>query len=259
MIWESDLPFYCNTFWLLVWTLGRENVLGACKVEGWGWCYVQSENACFGTQGKLRITHKKNLGLCLVPVAAHNHFPSPHHFSLHRSCSVHVLGQGTGRLRVLWHSVWSAHELWHLPSPRAGHSGHSSTSHPRQRWQLRDSPECAETQLTSQVRESWQRSVSCSASLNDSLKMHDFIFPCLPMLHGSQPLAGKPCRELLRVSWDYGARIMKFAKLRFEFRCRKEQREDVTEPCWERMVTPSTVLITCFGLPASLCSLGNCA
>lgn len=131
--------------------------------------------------------------------------------------------------------------------------------HGRSDSELRDSPECAETQLTSQVRESWQRSVSCSASLNDSQKMHDFIFPCLPMLHGSQPLAGKPCRELLCVSWDNGARIMKFAKLRLEFRCRKEQREDVTEPCWERMVIPSTVLITCFGLPASLCSLGNCA
>lgn len=113
MIWESDLPFYCNTFWLLVWTLGgvwlsgelgRENVLGACKVEGWGCCYVQSENPCFGTRAKLGITHK-NLGLSLVPVAAHKHFPSPHHFNLHRSCSVHVLGRGTGRLRVLWHCL----------------------------------------------------------------------------------------------------------------------------------------------------------
>lgn len=82
----------------------------------------------------------------------------------------------------------------------------------------------------------------------------------LPMLHGSHPLAGKP---LVGSSYvylgDYCARIMKSAKLRLEFQCRKEQREDVTEPCWERMVTPSTILITCFGLPASLCSLGNCA
>lgn len=32
---------------------------------------------------------------------------------------------------------------------------------------------------------------------------------------------------------DYSARIMKFAKLKLEFRCREEQKEDVTEPCWD--------------------------
>lgn len=44
--------------------------------------------------------------------------------------------------------------------------------------------------------------------------MHDFIFPYLPVLHGSHPLAGKP---LVGSSYvylgDYCARIMKFAKL----------------------------------------------
>lgn len=121
---------------------------------------LQAENPCFGTWGRLGITHE-NLGLSLVPVAAHKHFPSPNRFSLHRGYSVHMLGQGTGRLRVRWHSVSSGL--------------HTSCDTPISscwtlRSQLRASPECAGTQPTSEVRESWQRSVSCSASLSDSQK-----------------------------------------------------------------------------------------
>lgn len=74
---------------------------------------------------------------------------------------------------------------------------------------------------------------------------------------GHQPLAGKPLVESSYVYLgDYRARIMKFVELRLELRCRKEQREDVSEPCLEWMVTPSTVLIICFRLLASLGSWG---
>lgn len=84
-------------------------------------------------------------------------------------------------------------------------------------------------------------------------------FPTCPWV-GHQPLAGKPLVGSYHVHLrDYSARIMKFAKLRLEFRCREEKKEDMTEPCWEWMVTPSTVLMTCFGLLAYLCLLGNCA
>lgn len=84
-------------------------------------------------------------------------------------------------------------------------------------------------------------------------------FPTYPWVVtlGHQPLAGKPVVESLYVYLgDYRARIMKFVELRLELRCRKEQREDVSEPCWEWMVTPSTVLIICFRLLASLGSWG---
>lgn len=198
-------------------------------------------------------------------MAAHKHFPSLPSFQFAQKLLHACAGVGNKEAQGIVTSFhqWSAHGLWHLPSPRAGHSGHSSMSRPWQRWQPRDSPECAETQLTSQVRESWQRSVSCSASVNDFQKERCMTssFPTCPWVVtlGHQPLAGKP---LVGSSYvylgDYCARIMKFAKLRLEFRCRKEQREDVAEPCWEWMVTPSTILVTCFGLLASLCSLGNC-
>lgn len=143
---------------------------------------------------------------------------------------------------------WSAHELWHLPSPRAGHSGHSSGTHLRVQGH------------TSQGRESWQRSVSFTKWFSKRNR-HEFIFPCLPTGCYFRSSAtcwwkgGSSCVHL----GDCCARMVKFAKLRLEFRGRKEQREEVTEPCWEWMVTPSTILITCFGLLASLCSLGNCA
>lgn len=89
--------------------------------------------------------------------------------------------------------------------------------------------------------------------------MHDFIFSYLPM--GCYFRSSATCRKASVESsyvylGDYRARIMKFVELRLELRCRKEQREDVSEPCLEWMVTPSTVLIICFGLLASLGSWG---
>lgn len=62
---------------------------------------MQSENPFFGT--KLGVIKKSlsNLGLCLVPVTDHKPFPAPHHLSLHRSYSEHVLaGRQAGRLRA---------------------------------------------------------------------------------------------------------------------------------------------------------------
>lgn len=59
---------------------------------------MQSEKPCFGTCTKVGITNNNlsNLGLCLVPVTDHRPFPAPHHLSLHKSYSVHVLGGGGG-------------------------------------------------------------------------------------------------------------------------------------------------------------------
>lgn len=156
-------------------------------------------------------------------------------------CACAEAGDRQAQGYVTLFEQWCAHELWHLPSPRAARS--VTAARP-----LRGSGDRSGTRLSvqrqpaSQVMESWPRSVSCSASLNDSPRetcMASSV-PACPwiMALGHQPLAGKPLVGSSQVSLgSYCTRIMKLAKLRLELRCSKEQREDVTEPCWDRMVT----------------------
>lgn len=121
----------CLNCWrcLAVWGAGQGECVWYLQVEGWGCCYVESENPCFGTWGKVGITHK-NLGHCVVPVAAHKHFPSSPSFQFARKLLCACAGAGH---RQAQGDTLSSDELWHLLCPRARHSGHSSTSHPQQR------------------------------------------------------------------------------------------------------------------------------
>lgn len=127
---------------------------------------------------------------------------------------------------------WSECELWYHPSPCALDSGHSFTSCP---W-LRDSAECAETELSltgegESSKADWQRGFS---KLTSKRNMHVLTFPCLPTGHCFRSLLFQPfaekhaslegscCVHLM----DYSARTVKFAKLRLVVKCREEERED---------------------------------
>lgn len=148
-----------------VWLFGdldMENVLGwYLQMEGWGCCFVQSENPCFGTCTRLGIINKdpSDLGLCLVSVTDHKPFPALHHLSLHKSYSVLVLGVGGTRTHtqvgsglsdtlpaVIW--MWALTPpisscWWLRPQLRS-----SSEAGGWRRWQLRDSAERAGTELS---------------------------------------------------------------------------------------------------------------
>lgn len=129
MIWKSDLPFYCNTFWLVAWTVGgvwlsaeldTESMLGwYLQVEGWGCCFVQSENPCFGTCTKLGIINKNlcNVGLCLVPVTGHKPFSSTSPFKLAQKLLCACAGRGTSRLRAFFDTFPAVIWMWALTSP----------------------------------------------------------------------------------------------------------------------------------------------
>lgn len=221
----------------------RESALSwYLQVEGWGCRFVQSENPCFGTCTKLGTVNKNlsDLGLSLVPVTDHKPFPAPHHSSLYKSYSVLVLGgQAGSRLfdtlpAVIW--MWALTPpvswRWRLRpqlrlSPKAG-------GWPR--WQLRDSAECAETELSltgegELSKADWQHGFSKWTSKRN---VQVLVFPYLPTGHYFrslllQPFAerhaslvGSCCVHLV----DYSARTMKFAKSRLVFKCREEERED---------------------------------
>lgn len=254
MIWKSDLPFYCNTFWLVAWTVGgvwlsAELDTGSMlswylQVEGWGCWFVQSENPCFGTCTKLGIINKNhsNVGLCLVPVTGHKPFSSTSPFKLAQKLLCAYAELGTSRLRAFLtlFQRWSECELWHHPSPHAGDFRpwlrFSSKAGGWQRWQLRDSAEYAETELSltgegESSKADWQHSFSKWTSKRN---MHVLIFPSLPtgrcfrsLLF--QPFAEKsasPVGSCCVHPVGYSARTMKSANLRLVFKSREVERED---------------------------------
>ena len=254
MIWKSDLPFYCNTFWFVAWTggdvrlsgeLDMENVLGwYLQVEGRGCCFVQSENPCFGTCTKLGIINNNlsNLGLLFSPCDWSQTFSSTLPFKLAQKllCACAGGGQaGSGLFDTLPAVIWMSaltlrvSSCWRLrPQLRF-----SSKAGGWQRWQLRDSAECAETELSltgeGELSEAdWQHSFSKWTSKRN---MHVLIFPYLPTGHHFRSLLFQPFAEK-RASLvgsccvhlvDYSARTTKFAKLRLVFKCREEERENM--------------------------------
>lgn len=210
MIWESDLLQHvlvaCLNCWrcMALWGAGQGECVRYLQVERWGCCYVQSENPCFGTWGKLRITHK-NLGLCLGPVAAHKHFPSPHCFCLHRSYSVRVLGWGTGYCDTLSAVICTRavtppiSSCWALRSQLCVSSTAEVTAQGLT-WVCRDT-----TNLTGQGELAKVSQLLSFSKWFSKRNTHDFIFSYLPMgcyFRSSATCRKASGRELLCVSWE---------------------------------------------------------
>lgn len=214
------------------------------QVEGWGCCFVQSENPCFGTCTKLGIIKNlSNVGLCLVPVTSHKPFSSTSPFKLAQKLLCACAERGTSRLRAFltlfqrWYLNVSF-DITHLLTLET--SGHGSASHPRQVAGRGDS---SGTRLSmqrqnwaSQVRESrqrliWQHSFSKWTSKRN---MHVLIFPSLPTGRCFRSLLFEPFAEKraspvgsCRVHpVDYSARTVKSANLRLVFKSREVERED---------------------------------
>lgn len=139
---------------------------------------------------------------------------------------------------------------------------HSCTSPPWQRWQVRDLPECAETaSLTGDGELAKVSQLLSFTKWFSKRNMPGFICPCLPMDHGFRSSAScrkASGRELSGVSWELLHQDHEVGKAEawVEVQQRAEGRCDWT--LLGQDGNSSTILVTCFGLLASLCSLGNC-